>query len=95
MVDKDTIFGRAEKTVDRLWREDAKSRRQRLPDTPGNSADIWAGILAYLHPSLHLPAYVRSGILQSRQVYSSGGCTGITALRSITGFPFNAILANE
>jgi hypothetical protein len=52
---------------------------------------MWAGILARLHPS-PVPSRVlpQWRCCRSRQAYSSGGCTGMAAFGSFTGFPFNA-----
>jgi hypothetical protein len=75
------------------------AHRQRLPVTPGNGADTWAGILARLHPPPGLPACDRSGVLpessglQQRGLHRNdrSGC----APSSVTGFPFNAIPGRE
>ncbi len=62
-----------------------------LPVTPGNGAGGFSGpvfwlalILLRAFPCLHT-----SGNRRSRQAYSSGGCAGLAAWGSFTGFPFN------
>lgn len=65
----------------------------RLHPTPGHSKPrFWAGLLTRLHPSLETFPCEHSGIVQSRQAYSSGGCAGISFdadRQGVTGFPFH------